>query len=72
MPVVSSPLVSTSTYSASLVHQLPVQGRRDGERIVDEGAVEPVIALVELEVEPERVGDEADHRVGGDRPFRFG
>src|SRR6188472_3316992 len=42
-----------------------VQRHRDHERVVDERAVEPVVAGMELEVEAERVGDEPDDRVAG-------
>ena len=43
--------------------QSPVQRGRDGQRIVDERPVEPVIRLVELHEEAQRVGHEADDRV---------
>ena len=49
-------------------HQARVEGRRDDQRVVDERAVEAVVAGVELEVEPEGVGQEPDHRVARDRP----
>src|SRR5450759_2106746 len=36
--------------------QRRVQGRREGQRVVDEGAVEAVVAAVELHVEAEGIG----------------
>ena len=43
--------------------QRRVERRRDRQRVVDERAVEAVVAAVELHVEAQRVGDEADDRV---------
>src|SRR5258706_454136 len=47
-------------------HQGAIDGRRDGERIVDERAVEAVVAIVELEVEAHGVADESKHRIRPD------
>ena len=41
----------------------PIERRRDGQGVVDEGAVEAVVAAVELHVEAQRVVDEAQDRV---------
>ena len=62
-PVVRVPPSSTSTASCLGPDQAGVERRRDGQRVVDEGAVEAVVAGVELHVEAQRVGDVADDRV---------
>src|SRR5919198_3287279 len=43
--------------------QAPIQGGRNGQGIVDEGAVEPVVTTVELHVEAESIGNEPDDRI---------
>ena len=43
--------------------RLAVERGRDGQRIVDERAVEAVVPGVELHVEPQRIGDVAHDRV---------
>ena len=67
-PSPGPPDASTSTATGSVVDQARVERRRDHQRVVDERAVEAVVAGVELEVEPEGVGEEPDHRVARDRP----
>ena len=49
--------------------EAPVEGRGDRQRVMHEGAVEAVVAAVELHVEAQRVGEEAHDRVRG-RPNR--
>ena len=71
IPVVSSPRVSTSTNSASVATSDRSSAAATASGIVDERAVEPVVAGVELEVEAQRVGDVADDRVARHRAGRL-
>ena len=52
-------------------HEGGIERGRHGQRIVDEGAVEPVEAGVELHVEAQRIGHEAQHAVRIRRPPRL-
>ena len=70
IPVVSSPRVSTSTNSASVVTRRPVERRGDGQRVVDERPVEAVVPGVELHVEAQRIGHVTDDRVARHGPGR--